>query len=213
MSRQPSLFVVAAPSGAGKTTMVNKLVQRNTHCKLSISYTTRAQRPTEKHGRDYFFVTQESFRSLKQSGKLLESALVFDNSYGTSGSQVEQFLSEGHHVILEIDWQGARQVRKSMPDCVTIFILPPSRCELENRLRGRNTDTEGIIKRRLNDAVDDMSHWIEFDHVIINDDLASAVDQLELIVLGDSQTSHTTNPQLIQQIENILVSAAEIGID
>lgn len=213
MSRPPSLFVVAAPSGTGKTTMVNRLVERNTCCKLSISYTTRAQRPTEKHGRDYLFVTQESFRSLKQSGKLLESALVFDNLYGTSRSQVEQCLAEGHHVILEIDWQGARQVRKSMPNCITIFILPPSQCELENRLRGRKTDTEGVINRRLNDAIDDMSHWIEFEHVIINDDLTKAVDQLETIVLGDSQTNHTTNPQLIQQIENILVSAAEIAID
>jgi len=205
MPRPPSLFVVAAPSGAGKTTIVKALAQRNTSVKLSISYTTRTQRSTEQHGRDYFFVTEENFRSLKKSGELLESALVFENYYGTSRSQVEQCLSNGHHAILEIDWQGARQVRESVPACITIFVMPTSGSELEQRLRGRKTDSDKVIERRLKDAFGDMSHWAEFDHVIINDDLTKAVQELEDIVGGNSPATQIDNPQVIRQIKNILV--------
>ena len=142
MAGDASLFVIAAPSGAGKTTLVKALVARNPALRFSISYTTRAQRSTEEHGRDYFFVSPDEFAALKEKGELLESALVFDNHYGTSRSQVEAHLENGDNVILEIDWQGARQVRESMPGCVTIFILPPSRPELERRLRGRKTDSD-----------------------------------------------------------------------
>ena len=129
MTMNPTLFVIAAPSGAGKTTLVKALVDRNPALKFSISYTTRSQRLTEEDGRDYFFVDNIEFEHLRRDGEMLESAVVFDNQYGTSRSQVEQHLSEGHHVILEIDWQGAQQVRESMRGCVTIFILPPSRPE------------------------------------------------------------------------------------
>jgi len=205
MSANARLFVIAAPSGAGKTTLVRKLVERNPALRFSISYTTRTRRSTEVDGRDYFFVTEAKFAELKAQGELLESALVFDNNYGTSRSQVEKHLAAGDHVILEIDWQGARQVRESMPGCVTVFILPPSRPELERRLRGRKTDSEEVIARRLADALGDMSHWAEFEHVIINDDLDTAVGQLEDIIAGKGLESRSDNPELAARIQKILV--------
>lgn len=205
MDKAASLFVIAAPSGAGKTTLVRKLVERNPARKFSISYTTRAKRETEVHGRDYFFVGKDEFEALKQQGELLESAVVFDNLYGTSRSQVETHLARGDDVILEIDWQGARQVRESMPDSVSVFILPPSRIELERRLRGRRTDSEAVISRRLGDALDDMSHWREFDYVIINDDLGKAVRELEAVLKGHGDKCRTSAPDVARQIEKILV--------
>ena len=200
-----SLFVIAAPSGAGKTTLVKALVDNNPALKFSISYTTREQRSTEQEGRDYFFVNPDEFEELRNRGELLESAVVFDNLYGTSRTQVENHLVSGDHVILEIDWQGAQQVRESMPGCVTIFILPPSRPELEKRLRGRRTDSDEVIARRLADALSDMSHWEEFDYVIVNDDLDTAVDQLEAILVGDGKDNQASEPQVAQRVENILV--------
>jgi guanylate kinase len=205
MSGDARLFVIAAPSGAGKTTLVKALVERNPALKFSISYTTREQRATEEHGRDYFFVEVDEFEALRERGELLESALVFDNHYGTSRSQVEQHLSAGSHVILEIDWQGAEQVRESMPDCVTIFILPPSRTELERRLRGRKTDSETVIERRLKDSLGDMSHWGDFDYVIINDDLEEATAELVAVIEGRGEASRTSNPDLARRVQNMLV--------
>ena len=205
MTGDASLFVIAAPSGAGKTTLVKALVARNPALRFSISYTTRAQRATEEHGRDYFFVTPGEFAALKNQGELLESALVFDNQYGTSRSQVEAHLSQGDNVILEIDWQGARQVRDSMPGCVSIFILPPSRPELERRLRGRKTDSDAVIERRLRDALGDMSHWDEFDYVIINDNLEQATADLEAVIAGQGAASSTASPALAERIKKILV--------
>ena len=205
MSVEARLFVIAAPSGAGKTTLVKALVDRNPALKFSISYTTREQRATEEHGRDYFFVEVDEFEALRERGELLESALVFDNHYGTSRSQVEQHLSAGNHVILEIDWQGAQQVRESMPDCETIFILPPSRAELERRLRGRKTDSETVIERRLKDSLGDMSHWDEFDYVIINDDLEAATAELVAVIEGRGEASRSSNPELARRVQNMLV--------
>lgn len=199
------LFVIAAPSGAGKTTLVKALVERNPDLRFSVSYTTRPIRETEVDGRDYFFVDEAEFLALQQQGELLESALVFDNHYGTSRSQVEQHLADGSNVVLEIDWQGAQQVRESMPDCVSIFVLPPSRQELERRLRDRRTDSDEVIDRRLRDALGDMSHWREFNNVIINDDLAAAVAELESVVAGEGAGSGVNNRILQQHIEKILV--------
>ena len=176
------LYVIAAPSGAGKTTLVKRLVQNNPDLRFSISYTTRRQRRTETHGVDYLFVDKDEFDALRDQGALLESAEVFDNYYGTSREQVEQHLANGDNVILEIDWQGARQVRESMPECITIFILPPSVEELERRLRDRKTDSEAVIERRLRDAKSDMERRDEFGHIIINDDLDRAVAELEAII-------------------------------
>ena len=196
------LLVIAAPSGAGKTTLVRELVERNPDLRFSISYTTRQRRHNEVDGRDYFFVTVTDFDELKKKGELLESALVFDNHYGTSRQQVEQHLESGHHVILEIDWQGARQVRASMPECVTVFILPPSRQELERRLRNRRTDSEAVIERRLRDALSDMSHWDEFDYCIINDDLSQAVEHLEAVLHGGD--ADCRREAMRDRIQNIL---------
>ena len=182
--RRGRLFVIAAPSGAGKTSLVRALMERVSALRFSISYTTRARRPTEAHGRDYFFVGNDEFSRMAGAGEFLEHATVFDNSYGTSRGQVEQSLSDGQDLILEIDWQGAGQVRRALPDCVSIFILPPSRAELERRLRGRGTDNEAVIQRRLRDAASDMAHWREFDHVVVNDDFDRALGELEAIVTG-----------------------------
>ena len=200
------LLVIAAPSGAGKTTLVKLLVERNPELRFSISYTTRQRRRNERDGRDYFFVTVTDFHELERKGELLESALVFDNHYGTSRRQVENHLAAGHNVILEIDWQGARQVRQAMPQCVSVFILPPSRGELERRLRNRRTDSEAVIERRLRDALADMSHWDEFDFCIINDDLARAVAQLEAVLAGGC--TKCAREAMRERIENMLVQPA-----
>jgi guanylate kinase len=176
------LYVVAAPSGAGKTSLVRALLAQEPTARFSISYTTRKQRPAEQHGRDYFFVDKAKFEEMVAAGEFLEHAQVFDNYYGTSKSQVKALLAQGTNVILEIDWQGAQQIRKVMPDCRSIFILPPSRDELERRLRGRATDIEEVIQRRLRDAVSDMSHWNEFDYVVVNNDFETALSELKSIV-------------------------------
>jgi guanylate kinase len=181
------LFVIAAPSGAGKTSLVKALLARRPELHVSISHTTRAQRPTEQPGREYYFVTVPEFQELIARGEFLEYAQVFDNFYGTGRRPVEEQLAQGRNVILEIDWQGARLVRKAMPECSSIFILPPSRAALEERLRNRNTDSGEVIARRLRDAVGDMSHWSEFDYVVVNDDFERAVADLCRIVDGDGE--------------------------
>jgi guanylate kinase len=204
MSNKPGLFVIAAPSGAGKTTLVKAVVDRDPDLRFSISYTTREKRITEVDGKDYLFVSKADFDALRETGELLENALVFDNHYGTSRSQVEKYLADGHHVILEIDWQGARQVRQSKPDCITIFIMPPSKEVLERRLRDRKTDDDAVIERRLRDAVSDMGHWNEFDYIIINDDLDTAVDELQAVFDGSADANSVGNDNLQTRIRNII---------
>ena len=201
---QARLFVFAAPSGAGKTTLVHAMVQHFPDLRFSISYTTRPPRSNEADGVNYFFVTREQFEALRAAGELLEWATVFDNLYGTSRRQVEGILADGHNVLLEIDWQGARQVRASMPDCITVFILPPSLAELERRLRARRTDSEAVIARRLRDAVSDMQHWEEFDYVIINDKLDQAVAELDAVFAGHGEAQSTGNAALRARIRAIL---------
>jgi len=203
-SKDAKLFVIAAPSGAGKTTIVKALVARNPELRFSISYTTRQKRRTEVDGVDYLFVDVEKFAKLRDEGELLEFAEVFDNFYATSRSQVEKHLAEGQDVILEIDWQGAQQVRESMPECVSIFILPPSLEELERRLRDRRTDSPEVIDRRLRDAMSDMAHWDEFDHVIINDKLEQAVTDLENVLAGEGDASATANVALRRAVSRIM---------
>jgi guanylate kinase len=198
------LFVFAAPSGAGKTTLVHAMVQHNPDLRFSVSYTTRPPRSNEADGVNYFFVAREKFERLRDAGELLEWATVFDNLYGTSRTQVEQILRDGHNVLLEIDWQGARQVRASMPDCATVFILPPSLAELERRLRDRRTDSEEVIARRLQDAVSDMQHWDEFDYVIVNDDLNKAVADLDAVLAGLGAAQATSNPEVRARVGTIL---------
>ena len=202
--KKAKLFVFAAPSGAGKTTLVHAVVTKRPELRFSISYTTRKPRKNEADGVDYLFVTEDEFMRLRDQGEMLEYAKVFDNYYATSRSQVEKHLAENRHVILEIDWQGAQQVRQSMPECVTIFILPPSVEELERRLRDRRTDSAEVIERRLRDALSDMSHWTEFDHVIINDDLNQAIADLEDVLDGEGEASATSNRALRRAVERII---------
>lgn len=198
------LFVIAAPSGAGKTTLVKKLVGNHPDLRFSISYTTRKQRRTEVDGVDYLFIDVATFEAKRDEGELLEYAEVFDNYYATSRSQVEKHLAEGHNVLLEIDWQGARQVRAAMPECVTIFVLPPSLEELERRLRDRRTDNPEVIARRLRDALSDMSHWDEFDYVIINDKLEQAVTDLENVLAGKGENCARANVSLRRAVSRII---------
>ena len=198
------LFVFAAPSGAGKTTLVHAVVTKHPELRFSISYTTRKPRRNEADGVDYLFVTKSEFMRLRDRGEMLEYAEVFDNYYATSRSQVEEHLADDRNVVLEIDWQGALQVRESMPECVTIFILPPSVEELERRLRDRRTDAPEVIERRLRDALSDMSHWDEFDHVIINDDLNQAISDLEDVLVGNGEASSTSNEALRRAVKRII---------
>lgn len=200
----PNLFVITAPSGAGKTTLVKALLERDPSFEFSVSYTTREKRKTEIEGRDYFFVNEIEFLRLKNENQLLESAFVFGNYYGTSRNQVQQLLNTNKHVILEIDWQGAQQVRESMPDCISIFVLPSSKVGLERRLRERRTDSEEVITQRLNAARTDMAHWNEFDFVIINDDLDIAVTEFASIVTGHGETNASDNPILQEKIAEIV---------
>lgn len=194
--RRGRLYVIAAPSGAGKTSLVRALMQREPALRFSISYTTRPRRPTEVHGRDYFFVDAGEFERMVQAGEFLEHARVFDNRYGTARRQVEESLAAGQDLILEIDWQGAQQVRRALPECVSVFILPPSRLELERRLRGRGTDSEEVIRRRLRDAASDMTHWDEFDHVVVNDDFDRALAGLQDLVAGQGAATRRDRPGL-----------------
>jgi guanylate kinase len=198
------LFVIAAPSGAGKTSLVRALMERQPELRFSISYTTRPRRAGEQDGQHYHFVDPQTFVGMLEEGAFLEHAQVFDNFYGTARSQVEALLAAGHGVVLEIDWQGARQVRAQMPESAGIFILPPSRAELERRLRGRGTDTEAVIRRRLADAAADMSHWDEFDYVVVNDDFGTALDALADIVQGRGEASRARRPELAPVIAGLL---------
>jgi guanylate kinase len=200
-----SLFVFAAPSGAGKTTLVHAVVTKHQEkLRFSISYTTREPRTNEANAVDYLFVSEEEFMRLRDAGEMLEYARVFDNYYATSRSQVEKHLADNRSVVLEIDWQGAEQVRESMPDCVTIFIFPPSLAELERRLRDRGTDAPEVIERRLRDARSDIAHWVDFDYVIVNDKLDDAVIDLEAVLKGEGEASSTGNPKLRETLEHIL---------
>jgi len=186
-----TLFVLAAPSGAGKTSLVKALLERMPGLQMSVSHTTRPRRPTEQHGREYYFIDVPEFDRMVADAQFLEHARVFDNLYGTGRVPVEARLAQGGDIVLEIDWQGARQVRAAMPDCVTIFILPPSRDALEKRLRSRATDSSEVIARRLRDAVSDMSHWREFDYVVVNDDFEKAVTDLISIVAAHGERIST----------------------
>ena len=198
------LFVIAAPSGAGKTSLVKALMEREPSLEFSISCTTRRQRPNEIHGEDYYFVDTREFTRMAEAGEFLEFAQVFDNHYGTPRKPVDQALAAGRNLLLEIDWQGARQVRRAMPEAISIFILPPSRSELERRLRGRGTDSEDVIQRRLRDAVGDMQHWREFEYVVVNDAFERAVDDLQAIVHGRGRVSAASRPELVPLLDELV---------
>jgi guanylate kinase len=205
MSQQKGkLFVLSAPSGAGKTTLAKRVMKVHPDLQVATSYTTRERRSGEVQDFDYFFLDHEEFETLLEADEFLEHAEVFGNFYGTGRHQVERLRAAGHNVLLEIDWQGARQVREKQPDCCSILILPPTIEALEKRLRARETDSEDVIRHRLSEAVDDISHWNEFDHVVINDDLEQAVATLNDVMIHDGPDTKTTNPDLRRKVEGLL---------
>lgn len=177
-----TLFIVSAPSGAGKTSLVRALLDATASLQVSVSHTTRAPRAGEINGRDYYFVDADEFQRMVDGGDFLEWAQVFDNRYGTSQAEVQRRLNSGEDVLLEIDWQGAAQVRERMPDAVTVFILPPSRTALRDRLTSRGQDSPEVIRKRLAAAVGEMRHHADAEYLVINDDFAAALDDLRAIV-------------------------------
>lgn len=179
-----NLFVISAPSGAGKTSLVHALLNINPEIDLSVSYTTRNPRPGERDGKDYHFVSRSTFLVMMQRGEFLESAEVYGNLYGTSQTWISQENAKGRDILLEIDWQGAAQVRQIFPECVSIFILPPSAEALEQRLKGRGKDDDETIARRMAAVRDDVAHIAEFDYVIINDNLNEALRELNAVMLS-----------------------------
>ncbi|MCA1771809.1 MAG: guanylate kinase [Halomonas sp.] len=181
---QGTLFIVSAPSGAGKTSLVRELIESLDGIQVSVSHTTRAKREGEVDGVNYHFTDAATFEAMIARGAFFEYAKVFDNYYGTSRQAAQTVLDAGQDVILEIDWQGARQVREQMPEAVSIFILPPSRSELERRLSSRGTDEHAIIARRMRDAISEMSHYDEYDYLVVNDDFTTALQELQSLVIS-----------------------------
>jgi len=179
------LFIVSAPSGAGKTSLLRELLQRDAQLSLSVSHTTRAMRPGEENGVHYHFVDKGDFMQLVGEGAFIEHAQVFDNFYGTSEAAVREQLQAGRDVVVEIDWQGARQVRKRFPEAVSIFIIPPSIQALQERLSGRGQDSDEIIERRMRDAQAELSHYGEYDYLVVNDDFEFALQQLGEVVAAE----------------------------
>jgi len=197
---QGTLYIVSAPSGAGKTSLVNALVKKDPQISLSVSHTTRPPRPGEIDGQHYHFVDVDTFETMINEGAFIEYAQVFDNYYGSSRSALITPLEEGRDVILEIDWQGAEQVRRLIPEAQSIFILPPSKAALEERLRGRGQDSDEIIARRMRDAEAEMKHYNEFDYLIINDEFETALNELHCIFIAQRMRctrQSATHKQLI----------------
>jgi guanylate kinase len=198
------LYVIAAPSGAGKTSLVKALMACEPRLRFSVSYTTRAPRPNEVEGVDYHFVSPERFLEMVARDEFLEHARVFDNHYGTALATVETALDRGEQLLLEIDWQGAEQVRRRLPESASIFILPPSRRSLEERLRQRSTDTDIVIERRLRDSVLDLAHWSDFDYVVINDRFEQALDELRAIVSNRGEALRANRPEVARLTAELL---------
>jgi len=183
MSSRGTLYIVSAPSGAGKTSLVKALLETVSDIRVSVSHTTRSMRPGEEDGINYHFVDETTFVTMLNKDAFLEHAKVFNNYYGTAQSWVEEILAQGEDVILEIDWQGAEQVRRLQPDCISIFVLPPSPKALEQRLNNRGQDDPAVINHRLAEAQEEMSHFVEADYLVINDDFDTALSELRAIVI------------------------------
>ena len=198
------LLIVSAPSGAGKTSLIKALMAQDERVEVSVSHTTRPQRPGEVEGVNYFFISTEAFREMREAGAFFESAEVFGHFYGTSLTQLEARLSDGADVILEIDWQGAQQVRKLLPDSAWLFILPPSLEALESRLQARGQDAEDTIDIRMRAARDEMSHWDEADYLIINDQFNAALEALQALVRSLRLRTGQQQSALQDLIEDLL---------
>lgn len=202
------LFIVAAPSGAGKTSLVRALLDTDPRLRVSVSHTTRPPRPNEHEGREYHFVTPAQFEEMVRGGGFLEHAVVFGNRYGTGRHTVEAQLASGSDVVLEIDWQGARQVRSARPGTTGIFILPPSLSALRQRLEGRATDDTGVIERRLAEARSDMAHHAEFEYVVVNDSFEQALADLRTIIRGDGDRLRSDRAALEPLLQSLLSDPA-----
>lgn len=197
------LYIVSAPSGAGKTSMLKQLIERKPELTLSVSHTTRESRPGEVDGENYFFVSKDEFNLSKDNDEFFEYAEVFGNFYGTSKKAVQQQLDRGVDVILEIDWQGARKVRSQFPGAISIFILPPSKADLESRLHHRKQDSDEIIQGRMQEAKEEMNHYQEYDYVVINDDFDVAVNELEAIFVSENlklSSQQVRNKELLDEL-------------
>lgn len=198
------MFVLAAPSGAGKSSLVRAVLEQDPGLRLSVSHTTRPPRPGERDGREYHFVSRAEFDGMRARGEFLECAEVYGNAYGTSASWIRQQLATGSDVLLEIDWQGARQVRALFPDCVSVFVLPPSLPALRERLVGRGTDSETVIEQRIAAAREDLSHAVEFDYVIINTEFSEATSDLVALIRAQRlkrPRQFLRNPGLVSQLQ------------
>jgi len=204
MPAKGTLFIISAPSGAGKTSLVKVLCEDNVALRTSVSFTTRSIRPGEENGVHYHFVNHDDFEAMLERSEFLESANVFGNYYGTSQVWVEEQLNSGTDVILEIDWQGALQVRKLIPDSVSIFILPPSRQALEERLNGRGQDDAEVIAKRMAQAKDEMSHYSEFEYLVINDDFNVALSELRTIITAQRLRARYQHQQANNLIKELL---------
>ncbi|MSP95354.1 MAG: guanylate kinase [Alphaproteobacteria bacterium] len=186
IARRGLMLVLSSPSGAGKSTLSRRLLESDPQIAMSVSATTRAKRPNEVDGKDYFFVTPQRFEEMVRDGAFLEHASVFGNRYGTPSAPVEKILARGRDVLFDIDWQGAQQLsQKAKDDLVRVFILPPSRDELERRLRERAEDSAEVVARRMAEASNEISRWSEYDYVILNDDVGKAQEQLKAIVAAE----------------------------
>lgn len=183
-----TLFIVAAPSGGGKTSLVNDLVSKINNIEISISHTTRPQRPGEEHGKDYFFIAENEFKDLIKQGEFVEYAHVFDYFYATSWTQIKNRLARGIDVVLDIDWQGAQQIKQRFPDAISIFIIPPSLASLNERLLKRQRDDIHIISNRMEKAQDELKHYKEFDYLIVNDEFTQASIELQSIIIANRLT-------------------------
>lgn len=204
MTARGTLFTLSAPSGAGKTSLVTALLEGCTDVRVSVSHTTRPKRPGERNGEDYHFIEEAGFKEMLNNSAFLEHAQVFDHYYGTSSQWVEETLVQGVDVILEIDWQGASQVSRLVTDCVRIFILPPSLNSLTTRLTGRGQDEADVIARRVAQAQEEMSHYVESDYLIVNDDFDTALAQLRAIILAQRQRLSIQQDKCVGLLKELL---------
>lgn len=202
MTSRGNLYVISAPSGAGKTSLVNALLQKMPDIRVAVSHTTRSQRASEEDGVNYYFVSEEKFKQLVSDNAFIEYAQVFGNDYGTSRAEIEKHLSAGMHIILEIDWQGAAQIRRKLPECISIFILPPSLASLRTRLQDRAMDDQSTIDSRMNAAIDEISHYSEFDYLVVNDDFSEALSDLSNIV--EYQPEHLSRDSQAGKLRELL---------